>query len=463
MIPEAPALESTADIGVRDRYGLFIGGDWVAPETGAYVISENPATDEPLALVARATAADVDRALRAARRAYEKSWRKIKPAERAKYLYRIARAIAERTRVLALMETIDGGAPIRSVRDVVGHAATTAFYYAGWADKLAWAIGGHERARAIGVVGALVSARSPIACAIDILAPALAAGNTLVLKASTCAPLGVLALAQICAEVDLPPGVVNVITGESDVSATLVEHPDCDLLACEGSIGVASAIRRVTATRRIPLRASVDGPACIIVFDDAPLDAAIEAIVAATYRAGTKTSRSGTLVLVHESLETDVVARLTARLRTLRHGDPLDRNTDVGAFASRTHRDRLAARVDRAVAGGATLLAAPWTPPDVGAFRAAAILIDLPPSFDLVSSDASGPFATLATFRTPAEALERAAAFAPASASVWTSSGAQALYTAQRFAAGVVWCNTFDRFDAGRVGGPAGLRAYLDL
>ncbi|GAC1556170.1 MAG: aldehyde dehydrogenase family protein [Vulcanimicrobiaceae bacterium] len=473
MIPYAPALESSSDLALRDRYGLFIGGAWVGPTSAAFTAIDNPATEATLALVARANDTDVERAVRAARRAYDKYWRKLKVAERAKYLFRIARAVSDDARTLARIETVDGGAPIRHVRDAIDVASAAAFYNAGWADKLAWAIRGHERAHAIGVVGALVSSRSPLTCAIDIVAPALASGNTVVLKPAMATPLVTLALARICEDIDLPAGVLNVITGDAATGIALVEHVDCDLIALEGSLAVARSVRRGTATRRTRLHASVDGPACVIVYDDAPLEAAVEAVVAATYRSGTKRTASSTQVLVAESVASDVLAAIVARLATLRHGDPLDRNTDVGAFASRAHRDALDARIESARSAGATSIRAPWTTPDVGAFRAAEVLTDVPPTLDLRSDDATGPLVALATFRTADEAVARAN-LAGGATSVWTVSGALALYTAQRLRAGVVSCNTFDRFDPSspfaslgtadcdRVGGLDGLRAYLD-
>ncbi len=462
MIPYAPALESPTDLALRERYGLFIGGAWVEPAAGTYAVTENPATEEAIALVARASDADVDRAIRGARRAYDKSWRKLKASERAKYLYRIARALAERTRVFALYETLDRGFPIRRARENVARASATAFYYAGWADKLAWTVRGHERAHALGVVGALVSARSPLCEAIDILTPALAAGNTVVLKPSTTAPLVALALAQLCDDVDLPPGVLAVVTGDASAGSAIVEHADCDALAFAGDVAAGASVRRVLAGRRTRLRASFDGPALVVVYDDAPLDAAIEAIVASTHRTGSTAAAPATLVLVQESLAAELVARVTERMRTLRHGDPLDRNTDVGTFASRPERDRLAAQVDVALAGGARLIAAPFDPPLIGAYRAASLVLDLEPSFDIAGVDGAGPFVALATFRTPAEALERAASLGAATtASVWTTTAAQGLFTAQRLRADAVSCNTFGS-PATRPGGLAGVRAYLD-
>ena len=463
MIPYAPALESPTDLAIRERYGLFIGGAWVEPAAGTYAVTENPATDEAIALVARASDADVDRAIRGARRAYDKSWRKLKASERAKYLYRIARALAERTRAFALYETLDRGFPIRRARENVARASAIAFFYAGWADKLAWTVRGHERPRALGVIGALVSARSPLCEAIEILTPALAAGNTVVLKPSTTSPLVALALAQLCDDIDLPPGVLSIVTGDATTGAAIVEHVDCDALAFVGAPAAGASVRRVLAGRRTRLRSSLDGPALVLVFDDAPLDAAIEAIVASTYRTGSVAAAPATLVLVQESVVAEVSERVTERLRTLRHGDPLDRNTDVGTFASRPERDRLAAQLDAAVAGGARLVAAPFDPPPSGAFRAASLVFDLAPSFDLAGVEGAGPFVALATFRTPVEALERAATLGRATtASVWTTTAAQGLFTAQRLRADAVSCNTFGSLDSGRSGSLAGVRAYLD-
>lgn len=471
----APALESTAACVVRERYGLFIGGAWVAPRERLFTALENPATQATLALVAHADASDVDRAVHAARRAYDKSWRKLRATDRSTYVFRLARAIAERTAEFAIGETLDCGLPIRAAREAVARAVERATSCAGWADKLSYAVGPSERARSVGVVAAVLSSTAPLASAIEILAPALACGNTVVVKPAAATPLCALILAAVCAEIDLPPGVVNVVSGDAETAAALCDHDGIDLVAFEGSFSVARSLRMALAGRSVRRRFRLCGSASVVVFDDAPIDAAVEAIVAATNRSGATPATTGTRVLVHESIAADVLERSTARLATLRHGEPLDRNTDVGALPSRALRDARAARIDLALAAGATAIAAPWIPPERGYFFPATILAGLPGSFDIGSTAGVGPIVAFDTFRTPDEAIERANAVAGAlRASVWTCGGALASWAAQRLEAGVVWCNTFDRFDprapdggvgasgSGYVGGLAGLRAYLD-
>ena len=471
----APALESVAEIRLRERYGLFIGGSWVAPEASTYLACENPATEMPLALVARACEADIERAVRAARRGYDKYWHKFKGAERAKYLFRIARALGERTREIAVRESLACGMPIRFARDAVAATATAqAFYAAGWADKLTWAIRAHERAHALGVVGVLVPAYAAFSATLAFVAPALACGNTVVLVPDARAPLGALLLAQVCAEIDLPPGVLNVITGDAPVGAMLVEHPELDLLAFAGTMASGADLRHRFAGRRTRVHLALDGVSSIIVYDDAPLDAAIEAIVASMSLGGSRAHYAGVRIFAAESVAIELLGRVTERLETLRHGDPLDKNTDVGALPSRAHRDALLELASAATAAGATTVEARWTAPDIGFWHPASLVTELPASFDPSPLDGPG-LATLGTFRTPEEAIVAANAVRGAlAASVWTSSGSLALYTAQRLTAGAVWCNTFDRFDAaapfggsaeagaGRTSGLAGLRVFLD-
>lgn len=462
--PYAPVCEPLGELGLRERYGLFIGGSWSAPNDGGYAACENPATETALALVARANEADVDRAVRAARRGYEKYWRKLKAPERGKYVYRLARALADEIRPLATLEALDSGLPIRHAQAAVTQAAARAFYDAGWADKLTWAIAGHERAHPLGVVGALVSTRSPLASAVGIVGRALACGNAVILKPAGATPLTALALARICEQIDLPPGVLNVVTGDAPTGTALVDQASLDLIVVEGSPSVGSAIRRATAGRGVRLHCDLEGHTNLVVFDDAPIDAAVDAIASATHRTPLRLG-DATLVLVAESIAADVVARTTLRLQTLRHGDPLDWNSDVGPLATRAQRDARLARIASAVAGGASRLQSSATLPERGYWYAAEILRDAPAAFDSQAGEVGGPLVMFESFRTPDDALARASSVVrPTSASVWTCGGAQALFAAQRLAASVVWCNTFDRSDPSSPAGGAGhLRAYLDL
>jgi aldehyde dehydrogenase (NAD+) len=472
----APALESTASVSLRERYGLFIGGEWVAPADGRTFASTNPATEDTLALASSASAADVDRAVRAARRGYEKYWRKLKPAERAKYIYRIARVMSERAREFAVLETLDGGKPIRESRDFdIPQATAHFFYHAGWADKLAWAVNGPERTRALGVVGAIVPFNFPLLIAAWKIAPALACGNTVVLKPAETTPLTALAFADVCAEADLPPGIVNVVTGDGSTGAALVEHPDIDKITFTGSTEVGKSILRATAGTPKRVALELGGKSAFVVYDDAPLDQAIEGIVAAIYFNAGHVCCAGSRLLVQESIADEVVERLRARLATIRHGDPLDKNTDIGAINSRAQRDRIADLVQSGIDEGATLVQVPWTPPERGYWYPASFFTNVQPTYRIAREEIFGPVLSIMTFRTPDEAIERANNIPYGlAAGVWTSSGTLALYTAQRLGAGVVWCNTFNQFDPsspfggmkesgfGREGGIAGLRAYLD-
>lgn len=471
-----PALESVAAVTLRERYGLFIGGEWTAAQDDASFATIDPATEMPLAQIARANASDVDRAVRAARRGYEKYWRKMRPPERAKYLYRIARALTERAREFAVTETLDVGKPIREARDFdIPQAAAQFFYHAGWADKLAWAVSATERVRPLGVVGAIVSADFPLLLAAWKIAPALACGNTVVLKPAPDSPLSALVLAGLCAEADLPPGVLNIVTGDDATGIALGDHDDIDALAFAGSTPTGKALRRATAGSSKRLGLELGGKSTIVVYDDAPLDQVVEGIVSAAFFNAGHVGSAGSRVLVQESVAEELIARLRARLETLRHGNPLDKNTDIGAIRSRARLDRIAAYVRSGIEDGATLVSTPWSPPERGFWYPASFFTGVEPTFGIARDPSVGPLFTIATFRTPDEAVERANNLpGTLAAGVWTASGALALHTAQRMVCGVVWCNTFNRFDPsspfggrreaglGRDGGVAGLRAYID-
>lgn len=462
----APALESTAAIALRDRYGLFIGGEWLPPGEERTVATVNPATEEVLALVAQASVADVDRAVRAARRGYEKYWRKLRPAERAKYVYRIARVLGERAREFAVLETLDGGRPIAATRDVdVPQATAHFFYHAGWADKLAWALTGPERTRPLGVVGAIVASERSLLAAARKIAPALACGNTVVLKPSETTPLTALALAHVCVEADLPPGVINVITGDAATGSALVDHPDVDMIAFTGSAETGKTIRRAAAGTGKRVSLALGGTPTAIVYEDAPLDAAVEGIVAG----------GAVRVLVQEPVCSELTERLRARFDLLRPGDPLDRNTDLGPLPSRAARDRVAELVASGIDEGATLAQPDWTLPERGFWYPASLFANVAPTYRLAREELTGPLVAVSTFRTADEALDRANNLPSAHAvSVWTVSGALALFTAAGLAAGTVWCNSSERYDPSapfggvkesgwaREGGLSGLRAYLE-
>jgi aldehyde dehydrogenase (NAD+) len=471
------ASPETAPAGIAPAYGHFIGGAFTPSSGGATFATTNPATDEVLCEVAYGTADDVDRAIRAARDAYERYWRPLAPARRAAYVYRIARAISERARELAVLESLDNGKPIKESRDFdVVQAAAHFFYYAGWADKLAYAARGGRTASPLGVVGAIVPWNFPLLMAAWKIAPAIAAGNTIVLKPAETTPLTALRLAEICAEADLPPGVVNIVTGDGATGAALVAHPGVDKIAFTGSTEVGKQIARVRAASRTPLTLELGGKAANIVFADAPLDAAIEGVVQGIYFNQGHVCCAGSRLLVQESIHDQVVAMLRERIETLRIGDPLDKNTDIGAINSRLQLARIQELVESGIAEGATLHVQSAALPARGAFFPASFFTGVGPSMRIAREEIFGPVLSILTFRTADEAIEKANNTRYGlSAGVWTDKGSKSMYVAQRLKAGVVWCSTFNKFDPsspfggyresgfGREGGLAGLRPYLRL
>jgi aldehyde dehydrogenase (NAD+) len=471
----APAPETVRPT-IRDRYGLFIDGTWCEPASTHYFESINPANEVRLAQVAYADRSDVDRAVRSARKAYDKYWRKLRPADRAKYVYRIARAITERSRELAVLETMDGGKPIRESRDFdIPAAAAHFFYYAGWADKLEWALRAGREPRSLGVCGQIVPWNFPLLMAAWKLAPALACGNTIVLKPAETTPLTALALAQIVQDADLPPGVVNIVTGDGATGAALVEHDDVDKIAFTGSTEVGKAIARTVAGTKKRLTLELGGKAAHIVFADAPMDQAIEGVVNGIYFNQGHVCCAGSRLLVEERVHEEVVVRLTERLQTLRLGDPLDKNTDVGAINSRTQLEKIEELVRSGVEQGATLVQQQCELPTRGFFFPASFFTGVHPAHRIAREEIFGPVLSIMTFRTPDEAIEKANNTPYGlSAGIWTDKGSKNMFVAQHLRAGVVWCNTFNQFDPsspfggyresgfGREGGVHGLFEYLD-
>ncbi len=470
----APSLESTP-VRIAPRYGHFIGGAWVPSSGGATFATVNPATEETLSQVAVGTPEDVDRAVSAARTAFEKYWKRMRPADRAKYVYRIARAITERSRELAVLESTDGGKPIKESRDFdVVQAAAHFFYYAGWADKLRFAFHGVPDPVPVGVVGSIVPWNFPLLMAAWKLAPALACGNTVVLKPAETTPLTALLLAEICEEADLPPGVVNVVTGDGRTGAGIVGHPGIDKIAFTGSTEVGKIIQRTLAGARKPMTLELGGKAANIVFADAPLDQAVEGVVNGIYFNQGHVCCAGSRLLVQESVHDDVVARLRERIETLRVGNPLDKNTDIGAINSRAQHAKIAELLESGVAEGAVLHQQSCDLPERGWFHRAAFFTGVSQSHRIAREEIFGPVLSIMTFRTADEAIEKANNTPYGlSAGVWTDKGAKSMYVAQRLHAGVVWCSTFNQFDPsspfggfresgfGREGGVAGLRPYV--
>jgi aldehyde dehydrogenase (NAD+) len=472
----ASAPESTAIVDLRDDYDLWIGGEWVEARSGTRFPTINPATEEQLATVAEAGEEDVDRAVAAARTAYEDVWRDLPGRERAKYLYRIARLLQERSREFAVLETLDGGKPIKESRDVdLPLAAAHFFHYAGWADKLEYAFAG-RRAGPLGVAGQVIPWNFPMLMASWKLAPALATGNTVVLKPAETTPLTALLLADVLADADLPPGVVNIVTGAGGTGATLVGHEGVDKVAFTGSTEVGKRIQTELAGSGKRLTLELGGKAANIVFEDAALDQAIEGIVNGIWFNQGHVCCAGSRLLVQESIHDHLLDRLTSRLDTLRVGDPLDKNTDLGAINSRAQLEKIQELVASGLDEGAEIYQSPCVLPDKGFFHAPTVFTGVSQSHRIAREEIFGPVLSVLTFRTPDEAVEKANNTPYGlSAGVWTEKGSRILWMAERLRAGVVWANTFNQFDPtspfggykesgfGREGGRHGLAPYLEL
>jgi aldehyde dehydrogenase (NAD+) len=470
----APAPESQTVVDIAPHYGLFINGKFVEPRSGNYFKTINPASEAVLSEVSEAGQADVDSAVSAARKAFAKVWGPMDGRDRAKYLFRIARIIQERSRELAVLESLDNGKPIRESRDVdVPLAAAHFFYHAGWADKLDFAgFGGNPRP--LGVAAQVIPWNFPLLMLAWKIAPALACGNTVVLKPAETTPLTALAFADICQQADLPPGVVNILTGAGETGRMLVEHPDVDKVAFTGSTEVGKAIQRAVAGTDKKLTLELGGKAANIVFDDAPIDEAIEGIVNGIYFNQGHVCCAGSRLLVQESIQEELLAALKRRLGTLRLGDPLDKNTDIGAINS---RDQLT-KIEELTKSGEDEGAERWSPacaiPDKGFWFPPTVFTNVTQAHRIAREEIFGPVLSVLTFRTPDEAVEKAnnTPFG-LSAGIWTEKGSRILWMANRVKAGVVWANTFNRFDPtspfggykesgfGREGGIQGLGAYL--
>jgi aldehyde dehydrogenase (NAD+) len=471
----SPAPESTEIISIKDTYGLFIGGEFVDPGGGSYLKTINPATEEVLAAVPEAQERDVDEAVAAARLAF-KGWSALPGSERAKYLFRIARVVQERARELAVLETVNGGKPIKESRDVdVPLVAAHFFYYAGWADKLDHAFPG-RRPRPVGVCAQVIPWNFPLLMLAWKIAPALACGNTVVLKPAETTPLTALTFGEICNQVGLPPGVVNIITGAGPTGAALVRHPGVDKVAFTGSTEVGKEIQRAVAGSGKRLTLELGGKAANVVFDDAPLDQAVEGIVNGIFFNQGHVCCAGSRLLVQESIQERLLRKLKRRLATLRLGDPLDKNTDIGAINSRQQLEKIRALVGAGVDEGAELYQVPCDIPTRGFWFPPTVFTGVSQSHRIAREEIFGPVLSVMTFRTPKEAVEKANNTPYGlSAGVWTEKGSRILWLADRMRAGVVWANTFNRFDPtspfggykesgfGREGGLHGLAPYVRL
>jgi aldehyde dehydrogenase (NAD+) len=472
----SPAPESTDHVRIEPQYDLFIGGEFVPPRSRQYFETSNPARGQVLARIARADRGDVDRAVTAARRAWQLTWSKARPAERGKYLYRIARALQERAREFAVTETLDGGKPIRESRDVdIPLAAAHFFYYAGWADKLEYAFPG-RRAAPLGVAGQIIPWNFPLLMAAWKIAPALACGNTVVLKPAETTPLTALKLAELMRDVGLPPGVVNIVTGPGDTGAALVEHGGVDKIAFTGSTEVGRQIQRQLAgtTKRYTLE--LGGKAANVIFADAALDQAVEGIVDGIFFNQGHVCCAGSRLLVQESVAEEVIRKLKDRMETLIVGDPLDKNTDIGAINSAAQLAKIDDYLAIGQAEGGEMYQSSCPLPDTGLWCRPTLFSGLSQSSRIVREEIFGPVLAVQTFRTFQEALEKANNTQYGlSGGVWTDKGAKIFRMTRAIRAGVVWANTFNKFDPtapfggykesgiGREGGLHGLDAYVEL
>jgi aldehyde dehydrogenase (NAD+) len=472
----APAPEASNYIRIRKRYPLFINGKFVAPRSGKYFDSINPATEEKLAEIAEADAHDVDLAVRSARRAYDNVWGKMSGRERGKYLYRIARLIQEKSRELAVLETMDGGKTIKESRDIdLPLVAAHFFYYAGWADKLEYAFPGRT-ARPLGVAGQIIPWNFPLLMAAWKLAPALACGNTCVLKPAETTSITAIHLAEIFQQAELPDGVVNIVTGAGETGKALVDHPKIDKIAFTGSTDVGKRILQSVAGTKKKLTLELGGKAANIIFEDAPIDQAVEGIISGIYFNQGHVCCAGSRLFVQEGIFAPVIRKLRDRISTLRVGDPLDKNTDIGAINSRMQLDKICELVDSGLKQGAELVQPRMRLPDKGYWYPPSFFTGVTASHRIAQEEIFGPVLSVMTFRTPEEAIERANNTPYGlSAGVWTDKGSKIFKIVKSLRAGVVWANTYNKFDPsspfggykesgfGREGGRHGLLPYLTL
>jgi aldehyde dehydrogenase (NAD+) len=470
----ASAPESREIVTLRERYGHYVGGDWLEPSETYTTIS--PASEEPLAEVGQASAEEVDLAVRAAREAFANGWSELPGSERAKYLFRIARILQERSREFAVLESLNGGKPIKESRDVdLPLSAAHFFYYAGWADKLEYAFP-NRRPKPVGVAGQIIPWNFPLLMLAWKIAPALAGGNTVVLKPAETTPLSALLFCDVARQAELPPGVVNIVTGDGRTGAALVTNDDIDKIAFTGSTEVGKAIQRELAGTGKRLTLELGGKAANVIFDDAALDQAVEGIINGIYFNQGHVCCAGSRLLVQESIYEQLIGKLKRRLSTLRVGDPLDKNTDVGAINSKMQLDRIEELVAAGEEEGADIYQPPCKLPERGYWFAPTVFTNVAQSYRIAQEEIFGPVLSVLTFRTPEEAVEKANnTMYGLSAGVWTEKGSRILWMAERLRAGVVWANTYNRFDPaspfggyresgfGREGGRHGLEPYLSF
>lgn len=470
----APSPESTDHIRLQKQYDLFINGKFVKPNSGKYFDTINPATEEKIASVAEANEKDVDTAVKAARNAYDKTWKKMPAKERAKYIYRIARLIQERARELAVIETMDGGKSIRESRDIdVPLAANHFFYYAGWADKLEYAFP-NRNPQSLGVAGQVIPWNFPLLMAAWKIAPALATGNTVVLKPAESTPLTALKLAEIIQESGLPDGVVNFVTGFGPTGAAIVNHKDIDKIAFTGSTNVGKWIQKAVAGTNKKLTLELGGKAANIIFEDAPINQAVEGVVNGIFFNQGHVCCAGSRLFVQESVADEVIRKLKDRLETLVVGDPLDKNTDIGAINSKMQLNKINEYLKIGVNDGAEMYQSSCTLPKKGFFVKPTLFLNASQSHRISQEEIFGPVLAIQTFRTIEEVIEKANNIPYGlSAGVWTDKGSRIFNMTTKLRAGVVWANTYNKFDPtspfggykesgfGREGGLHGLMPYL--
>lgn len=471
-----PAPESTDHITIQERYGHFINGEFVEPAEGEYFATFNPATEEKLAEVAMGSQADVDTAVKAARKAYTKTWSKMSGRDRGRYIYRIARLIQERAREFAVIESMDGGKPIRESRDVdVPLAAAHFFYYAGWADKLQYAFPGRNP-EGIGVAGQIIPWNFPLLMAAWKIAPALATGNCVVLKPAETTPITCLKLAEIIRDAGLPAGVVNIVTGAGDTGAAIVNHNDVNKIAFTGSTAVGKIIQKSIAGTPKKLTLELGGKAANIIFEDAAIDQAVEGIINGIFFNQGHVCCAGSRLFVQESIADIVRDKLADRIETLRVGDPLDKNTDIGAINSKEQLETINRYLEIGLKEGADIYQSKCELPEKGYWCCPTLVANVSQSHRIVQEEIFGPVLTIQTFRTPEEVLEKANNTPYGlSGGVWTDKGSKIFNMTSGIRAGVLWANTFNKFDAtspfggykesglGREGGLHGLIPYLNL
>lgn len=472
----APSPESTSHVKIKPKYGLFINGAFTEPSSGKYFETVNPATEEKLADIAWANEKDIDAAVKSARKAYETVWSKLSGAERGKYLFRIARLMQERARELAVVETLDTGKSIRESRDIdIPLACNHFFYYAGWADKLEYAFP-NRKAVPLGVAGQIIPWNFPLLMAAWKIAPALATGNTVVLKPAETTPLTALFLAEIIRDSGLPAGVVNIVTGHGDTGAAIVNHTDVNKIAFTGSTSVGKMIAKAVAGTSKKVTLELGGKSANIIFEDAPIDQAVEGIVNGIFFNQGHVCCAGSRLFVQESVADEVIRKLKDRLETLYVGNPLDKNTDIGAINSKEQLETIRKYIAIGKKEGATMFEASCALPEKGYFCAPVLFTDVAQSSRIAQEEIFGPVLTVQTFRTIDEVIQKAnnSPYGLA-AGVWTDKGSRIFNMTTKLRAGVVWANTYNRFDPaspfggykesgfGREGGVAGLEGYVEL